>query len=173
MSDFPPIGDVQESERVAVTNGDASHLAWLRQRHTALSAERHMDIEVPGYDGRLILRCNPIPWPTVARVQSLLGTNDRDGRGLLTAQCDVLIAACREVLCRRERDAEPEPIDPHGEPRRIDPDLADLLGSGTTTARATLQWLFPSEVAISAAAGELLDWTRTAGTETNEELAGE
>lgn len=153
-------------------NGQASHLAWLRTRHEALSADRHLDVEVPGYEGRLVLRFGPVPWSAIARTQTLASRDDREGRGLLAANMDVLIAACREVLFRDE-DGSLATIDPSGEPRRIDPELATVLGIDSTSARDTLRWLFPSEVAIGVAAGEVLDWTRRMGTETADELMGE
>lgn len=167
------MSELDETREIAHTNGDASHLAWLRKRHDELSEDRTLDLPVPGYDDRLVLRCGPVPWATIARVQNLVGRReDRDGRALLAAQADTIIAACRDVLLRHTDGGELEAIDPSG-PRRIDPELATLLGSGTTSARATLLWLFPSEVGLSIAAGQLLDWTRTMQSDVADELVGE
>lgn len=160
-------------QHTAPANGDVSHLAWLRKRHDELSADRTLDVFVPGYHDRLALRCGPVPWPVVARVQTLLTRTDRDGSALLAAQSDMLIAACRDVLVRNTPEGELESIDPSGEPCRVGRELADTLGSGTTSARATLAWLFPSEVALSSAANDLFEWTRTTNSETADELAGE
>lgn len=143
-----------------------SHLDWLRARHSALKADRHLDLEVPGYEGRLVIRCGPIPWPVLAKMQRRM-TDDADGRGLLVANQDAIIAATREVLF------DGAPIDPSGETRKLDPGLADLLGSGTTTARDLLSWLFPHELNIATAAGELGAWTQDATASTNEEFVGE
>lgn len=150
-------------------NGNGSHLAWIRQRHEALGAERHLDKPVPGYGERLVLRFRPVPWNVVAKVQSVIaaGTPDRDGRGALMANVDVLVAATTDVLM------DDKPIDPSGEARRFDPELAQLLGSETATARETLLWLFPTEIAVSMMAGELLEWTRDAGADLATELVGE
>jgi hypothetical protein len=51
--------------------------------------------------------------------------------------------------------------------------LADLLGSETTTALGTLLWLFPSEIAVGIAAGQLSEWSTNADTELSESIAGE
>jgi len=159
------------ADETAALNG-ASHLAWLRTRHDALTADRHLDLEVPGYEGRLVMRFGPVPWSAIAKTQALANREDRDGRALATANMDVLIAACREVLFRDEA-GDLIPVDPDGEPRRLDPELATLLGLEATSARDTLRWIFPSDVAIAVAAGELLTWTQRMDTETAEELAGE
>jgi hypothetical protein len=143
-----------------------SHLDWLRARHDVLKADRHHDLEVPGYEGRLVIRCGPIPWPVLAKMQRQLA-DDADGRGLLVANQDAIIAATREVLF------DGAPIDPSGEPRKLDPALAELLGSDTKTAREMLTWLFPHELNIATAAGELGAWTQDANAETNRQFVGE
>lgn len=153
-------------------NGNASHLAWLKTRHEALTADRHLDLEVPGYDGHLILRLGPVPWSAIAKTQTLASREDRDGRALALANMDVLIAACRDVLYRDDA-GDLIPVDPSGESRRIDPELAALLGLDSTSARDTLRWIFPSEVTLAVAAGEVLEWTRRMDTETADELTGE
>ena len=163
----------RREQAAAQLNGNASHLAWLKTRHEALTADRHLDLEVPGYDGRLVLRCGPVPWAAMARVsQALASREDREGRGALAGNMDVLIAACREVLFRDDA-GELRPIDPSGTTRRIDPDLAVLLGLESGSARETLRWIFPSEVALAVASGQLLDWTRSMSSEAADELAGE
>lgn len=168
------LGTPGEFERgvAATANGQASHLAWLRTRHEALSADRHLDVEVPGYDGRLVMRFGPVPWATIARAQTLATREDRDGRGLLAANMDVLIAACRQVLFRDDA-GDLASVDPSGEPRRVDPELAELLGIEAKSARDTLRWIFPSEISIGVVAGEVVSWTQSMSTETADELMGE
>lgn len=160
------------TDETPALNGNASHLAWLKTRHQALTADRHVDLDVPGYDGHLVLRFGPVPWSAIAKTQALANRDDRDGRALALANMDVLIAACREVLYRDE-DGELIPVDPSGESHGIDPELAKLFGLDSTSARETLRWIFPSEVTLAVAAGEVLEWTRRMDTETAEELTGE
>jgi hypothetical protein len=148
-------------------NGNGSGLSWIRRRHEELSADRTLDKPIPGYGGRIVMRFGPVPWATITRVQALATRMDRDGANVLQANSDVLIAACREVL------VDGESPDPSGEPVRVDVHLAELLGSETTTARETLRWLFPHEIAISAMAGEVLEWTQSASADIAENLVGE
>ena len=154
-------------------NGGASHLAWLRSRHDALTADRHLDYEVPGYDGRLVLRFGPVPWSAIAKTQALASRDDRDGRALATANMDVLIAACREVMFRDDA-GELGSVDPSGEAHGLDAELGALLGQEFTTARAALRWFFRNEdVAIAVAAGEVLTWTQRMDAETSDAFVGE
>lgn len=156
------------------TNGNASsHLDWLRARHAALTADRSLDVEVPGYQGRLVLRCGPVPWPIVARMQRLVAAPDPQGDALLAAQSDILIAATREVLVRGESGGELVPIDPSGEARRIDPRLAELLVIESSTARRTLLGVFPSEIALGVTAGEVLEWSQLTTADADKVLLGE
>jgi hypothetical protein len=154
-------------------NGNASHLAWLRTRHEALTADRHLDLDIPGYEGRLVVRFGPVPWKAIAKTQALANRDDRDGRTLAHANMDVLIAACREILFRDD-GGELIPVDPSGESRRFDAELGALFGQDFKTAREALRWVYGNnEVAMAVSAGEVLDWTQRMDTETAEELAGE
>jgi hypothetical protein len=163
---------------MAGTNGSngagASHLSWLRTRHDALTADRTLDYEVPGYDGRLVLRFAPVPWSAIAKTQALATRGeDRDGRALAAANMDVLIAACREVMFRDDA-GDLASVDPSGEPHGLDAGLGALLGQEFTTARAALRWFFrDSDVAIAVAAGEVLTWTQRMDAETSEAFVGE
>jgi hypothetical protein len=153
-------------------NGNASHLAWLKSRHEALTADRTKDVEVPGYDGRVVLRCAPVPWRVIGRTQTLANREDREGSALAAANADVVIGACREVLFRYD-DGELRSIDPSGDTRRIDADLAALFGRDVKSAREALRCLIPNEVVVAVVAGEILTWTTDMDNEVAGELAGE
>jgi hypothetical protein len=157
-----------ELDAPAATNGHGgtSHLDWLRRRHEAIKADRTLDVSVPGYSGRLVLRCGPVPWSIMSRVQALMAGDDPEARGALAAMSDAIIASTREVL------VDGKPIDPTGETRRIDERLGELFGADTSSARATLEFIFPNPFAINAAAGELLTWTQEADADSAEEFAG-
>jgi hypothetical protein len=153
-------------------NGDGNGhqptgLDWLRARHDELAQDRTMDYPVPGYSGRLVLRFGLAPWKALAKIQNI-GPGD-DGTALLNVNADVLIAACRAVLVRDDEGALVS-IDPEGQDVRIDKKLADLLDTGTASARETLAWLFPSEVAIGVCASELLQWTQGTDREVTEDF---
>lgn len=166
-TETPENGHVTPSEN----SGGSSHLEWLRERHEAITAERHLDREVPGYDGRLVLRFEPVPWRLTGRLQKLLSADDPDGRALLLANADMLIAACKEVLVRVGDQLVS--VDPSGEPVRIEPRLAELLKLDTRSARDTLLWLFGNEFAVSTMSGEVMEWTRDASAASTDDLLGE
>jgi hypothetical protein len=152
------------------TNGNGGQptaLDWLRARHDELSEDRTMDYPVPGYSGRLVLRLGLAPWKAIAKVNTL---KDDDATALLNVNSDVIIGACRAVLVRAE-DGSLVSIDAEGgDDVRIGQRLAELLDTGTTSARETLRWLFPSEVAIGVCAGELLQWTQGTDREVAEDF---
>lgn len=161
-------------------NGAGSHLDWLRARHAALSEDRTLDLEVPGYEGRLVVRYGPAPWKSSERLQQAmvarLGNGRRDdARALLNAQADVLIAACRDVQFRND-DGELQPLDPTGEPITFGPELAQLVGAdGVESARDVLFWIFgpTGEFGVTVQAGEVLAWTQDATRTANAEFVGE
>lgn len=131
-----------------------------------------MDLPVPGYAGRLVVRYGRVPVSAIARAQELMQKPGRDGEGMLLGNVDFLVAACREVLVRDD-DGELKSPDPSGEPRRFDPELAALLGSETTTARGTVRWLFSNDPAVMVQAGEVMQWTVENREATDEEMLGE
>jgi hypothetical protein len=149
-------------------NGNGSTLEWLRDRHAQLSADRTLDLAVPGYGGRLVLRCGPAPYKPIARMAQL--EDDGTGEGLLKVNADVIIGACRAVLVRDDAGELVSIDQEREEPVRINKRLADLLDTGTTTARETLAWLFPSDVAIGTTAAELLRWTQGAEADIAEDF---
>lgn len=153
-------------------NGARSHLDFLRARHDAITADRSLDLEVPGYQGRLIVRYGRVPWSAIGKAQELFANPGRDYEGTLLAQADFLIAACREILVRDDDD-ELKPVDPSGETRRFDPELSELLGAGTTSARATLRWIFGNDPAVAVQAGAVLEWTVKTDEDTADEFVGE
>jgi len=149
-------------------NGHGSTLDWLRERHAQLSQDRTLDLAVPGYGGRLVLRCGPAPYKPIARMAGV--EDDGSGDQLLKINADVIIGAVRAVLVRDD-SGELVSIDQEKpEPVRINKRLADLLDTGTTTARDTLGWLFPSDVAIGTTAAELLRWTQGAEADIAEDF---
>ena len=155
-ADLPPI-----ALETPPANGNMSALEWLRERHEALKSERTREFEVPGYTGRLVLECRPVPWSVMSRIQPMLAATDRDARGMLVAMCDAIIAACVVV----KLDGEPIGT--------IGPELAALFGDEVTTARGAVEAMFPNGFAINALAGELLGWTQNADADSAGEFTGE
>lgn len=172
----------REPLMLAATNDTAAEsiLDSIRAKRAQHAQERHYDVDVPGYDGLLVLRLEPIPGRTLAalvdrREKSRLPERD------FNLNADVVIVACREVLGRNDV-ADPLVTLPgsDGEPVRIDVRLAELLQmpvTPQTTAREVLRLIFEGanspDVAIIAAGGEYMEWARSADDDVDRELLGE
>jgi hypothetical protein len=171
-------GDVEETtvRPIVAAPGD-SILDAVRKRREALEHDRHLDLELPGYHGCLVLRCGPINAKKLSQVRERV-TRQGAGAALDFAfNADIVIDSCREVLGRRRPEDELEPIDPEGTPVRVDARLAELLGVDAKTARDLLLVLYggaPSpEVAVERAQIELYQWSSGMEPELEEDLLGE
>jgi hypothetical protein len=152
----------------------------IKERRRDHAVEYTYDMLLPGYQGCLAIRCKAIEMDTVAGLPSVARSarNTQNAARLpFTIACDVIIAACQEVVAR-ERYTEPwQPLDRGGESVGLDERLAKTLEIEAPTARLLLVKLFslaPSpQVAISAAADNYVDWLRGADADLDEELLGE
>lgn len=120
----------------------------------------------------MVVRYGRVPWSVISRAQDLLTKPGRDGEGSLLAQVDFLVAACREVLFRTE-GGELQPIDPSGDTRRFDADLATLLEFDTKTARECVRELFKNDPAVAVQAGEVMSWSIDTDADVTDEFVGE
>jgi hypothetical protein len=171
--DERPITDELHEE----TQAPSSLLDTLRAKREERAAERHFDIELPGYDGLLVLRCGPIPGRTLTLLRERSERSKSPERDF-NLNADTLIAACREVLGREQRSHPLRVLpDADGEPVRIDERLADLLQLPATSARDVLRCLFENanspEVAVAYQAGLYMEWAASSLDELDEELLGE
>lgn len=161
---------------LADSNGRASHLDFLRARHEELARDRVLELDVPGYQGRLVVRYGAVPWATVARSAKLAAQENASPDVLFAANADALIAACREVLFRDDA-GELVSVDPNGDARRFDGRLAELLNAGTGSARELLLWVFGGDdgakTRINQQVGQLLEWLSEVDRDAMETLAGE
>lgn len=173
MTAFPPVGPAPAPENGNGAGlGGGAHLDFLRARHEAITADRFLDCEVPGYQGHLVVRYGRVPWAAVAKAAHMMENPGRDGEGLLLAQVDFLIAACREVMFREE-GGELVPVDPSGDVRRFDPELAELFQFEATSARETLRYVFGNDLAVAVQAGRVLTWSQNTDTEADDDFLGE
>jgi hypothetical protein len=150
-------------------------LAQLRKRRAALQQERHVDLEVPGYDGLLLTRYHPLPWETLQeinnRAEKTLRSNPR--KDLIMA-ADVLITACECMLYREDRNADTAKVLGGDSPMRFDKRLAEVMGiEGAVTARQVLFGIFPDDLGITSTYVSLMEWQGEGDVETDDELAGE
>lgn len=155
---------------------DGSFLERVRARRAEQRAERHIDIDLPGYGGDVVLRFGPVSWEVVQQVADR-AQKGKDPRRMLNAQADLLIAACREVLVRV--DGEVGPI-VEGETVRFDAQLGAALGIPADDARTARSVLFEAfslanapDIAVAGVAVELQQWMGETDAEIDQALLGE
>lgn len=156
-----------------------SLLDSLRDERQAIAEERHLDVVVPGWHGKIGLRLGPIPPRDVQRmVEANRRSKSKEADTDLIA--DTLIAATRCVLGRSNEDDDFAPITSYdGQPVGLDAEFIDLLGLDVPrpTARAVLFALFAQAnapgLAITSLNGDYLDWVRSSDRDIDEEFRGE
>lgn len=161
------------------TNGNgvapSSVIAQLRRRRAALQQERHIDLEVPGYDGMLLARYHPVAWERLQEInQRVEKTMRSNPRRELIAAVDVLINACECMLYREARGGNTAKVLGGDNPMRYDKRLAETMGvEGVATARDVLFGLYPDDLSITSTYVELMEWQGEGETEVDDELVGE
>jgi hypothetical protein len=166
----------EEARPIQAAPGD-SVLDAVRKRREALAYDRYFDLDVPGYNGCLVIRCGPIDATKLAQVRERLTRTGGGAKLDYAFNADIIIDSCREVLARRRPADTLESIDPEGELVRIDARLAELFGVETKRARDLLRVLYegaPSpEVAVERAQIDLYQWSSGMEGELEEEMLGE
>lgn len=165
------------TEIKAVENGHEpkgpSILGALREQHARSRQERHKDVPVPGYGGKLVVRYGVIDLNEVGKISDgVVKTETREDQ--LLYELDTLIMACRMVLF------EGKPLHEYPEiksetPIRFDVRLAKALDIDATSAREIVLGVFPRDggpLMISRLAGDLLEWMRGADEASDEEFLG-
>ena len=142
---------------------DGTLLSSLRDKRNKIGSERHLELEIPGYDGELVVRYQPIPWEEAKRITERL-ENSKNPRKELYAQADVLIRACEEVLARVEGKLVPlSTVFPEvgGEPIKFDSRLAKALGFEVVNGsegRSAVLGAFNNDLAVSKQQQDVMEW---------------
>ncbi len=176
----PVNGQAEEPEEPQEAETPSTLLESLRAKRAELAAEQTHEVLVPGYAGRVAIRCGPISGRQQAALLDRLAKSKSPERDV-NLNADYLIAACREVVVRDGYDQPWQSLADvnGGEPVGVEPHLADLLALQPTapTARGVLFSLFalaPSpEVAITIAGGEYIGWAGGINEELDEAYLGE
>lgn len=161
-----------------------SPLAALRERRESLRRDRHLDLEVPGWDGLLVARYGP-PEPGAmtryAEQATILARENRDDAALV-ASTDILVGLCREILTRGDDGDLVSLAELAGESDaiRYDERLAEHLGYEATSAREVVWGVFPQhpdgralDYVVQAHANEVVSWLSRVDEEADDVLAGE
>ena len=171
-------------DTVAITlaGGNGSVLDVIKARREEIAAEHEYLMYVPGYQRLLAIRCHPLSGAvvTAARTRMERSKNPECDFGLAA---DLLIEACDEVIARKTRQSEWEPIAPDGLPTQLDHRLAEMFGfvpdpeSSLGSARQLVRSLFDKvpapEMSVSVHVGEYLAWCQGEDVDVEEELLGE
>jgi hypothetical protein len=177
-----PVGDGEPGDNGKPEEpGGDSVLEAIRARRKQLDGEQTLVYEVPGYGGLLALELGPIHAQQMTQLRVRRDKSKSPERDF-NLNCDMVLAATRQVLGRARRSDGWRALDPDGVPVRIDGRLGELLQfepepGGGSDARSILRFVFRMansvEFAVQLCAGEYTDWAASASEETEEELLGE
>lgn len=157
------------------SNGKVEHpnlLDELRERRAEIGSDRTMDLEVPGYDGLLVVRYRRLEWDEISKIATKT-EKSKNPRRILLHQVDVLIAACEQVLIVHEGSLKPinEAFPELGdEPVRYDVPLANALGFQAGSAREVVLGLFKLELAVVGHHTDLLEFFGTSSAEADRDF---
>lgn len=133
---------------------------------------RHLDLDVPGFGGDLVLRLGPMGIDAMPTGE---GVDTTSPRAMWNLAADSLIRGTRDVLLRCDEGLVP--INPD-RPSRVDRDLMELLGiTPPERARQCLVALCAQandpEVAVTTLAGAYSEWLAGTADEVHEVVLGE
>lgn len=159
---------------------DRSLIAELKAQRATMGAEHTLDLDVPGWRGKLVLRFGAVSPDQQARLIGRLVEARTKARSQIAAvaNIDLLVAAYRCALARA-RDGELAVIPgADGEPAGLKELVVDVLELGeATTARAAMRALYAGanspEAALQAHGTEWNEWATEESEEVDERFAGE
>ena len=170
-----------EPTRVALppTHGQASLLDALREERARLGGDKHLDVIIPGWRGKIGLRLGPIPAKVLHTiVERSNRTKSQEKESEMMA--DTLIAACQAVVARVSEQDEFEVIeDDEGNPVQVDASLVEMIGLDIPrpSSRAVLYALFANanapSLALAHVNAEYMQWVRESDIDLDEEFRGE
>lgn len=147
-----------------------SPLARLREIRESFKGERHIDLDVPGYQGILVARYQPVLWETLKKIGKRAEKSKANPEFEVLAAADTLAHACIGMYCREE-DGSLTEVTFEGEPCRYDHGLASHLGfdEPSLTVRQIVRATFPDSLALVAHYGDVMEWQ--AGVEQEADAA--
>lgn len=155
-----------------------NELGRLRQLHKKLHEKRTIDIDVPGYEGELVVRYHGLDWNDVSKIMTRIQSMKPVRKGVtereLFAMIDTMIAACEEIFWRDPETLKLSALDQDA-PLRFDVRLYRLFmdGEEPTSAREAVRRLFNNDMALVSHHGELVEFLNGASEGAAEDLVGE
>lgn len=161
-------GVADEVEGPVEASAVSSPMGRLRARREELRAERHIDLEVPGYASELVVRYGPVAWDDLRAIADKM-VKSKNPRADLYGQVDTLIAACQEILVRVDGDLQ---AIVEGETTRFD-GMPALLDFEADNARQAVLGTFNNDLAVTTVHNRLASWMDGTDAEVDEEFLGE
>ena len=147
-----PVGPVQDGDMQSV-------IASLREHRNQLGANSApLELEVPGYDGLLLIRYRWVSLKDLSKNTENLQRIKESNEQNVAAAADTLIGTCDEFLVRV--GDELQPLSDNGVPITFgDTRLVGLLGFDTPkTVRDAVRSVFGNEYALIKTASVIIEW---------------
>jgi hypothetical protein len=163
---------------VTATNGHSdspSLLDNLRKARKEIGTDKYLDLEIPGYNGELVARYHRLDWD-VLRAIARKAEKSKNPRKELNAQCDVLIAACEQILIRHQGVLKPLNVafpELGEEPVRYDNRLTKALDFEAPNARGAVFGTFSNDLAVTYQHNELSSWMGESSQDEDEDFSQE
>lgn len=194
--DMPDGADIPEEafeaeEGISVELGQ-SLLEAIQGRREHLELEQHVDLPIPGYDDRFLMRYRALPIVEIQQIAKKHGAHiggrgsvevsaDVEARKTRAAAADILIAASMEAAIANDGKRIPLHKIVGGGPVRFgDPRLAaaavrglDEEAAKKLKARQIVQKILPREMTLVSHQAELVEWMQKADERVNDALSGE
>lgn len=180
MSEANETQDDQDVEIEAQDDRPNNLMEALRRKRQEAIKIKYLELDVQGYGGLLaVTYTNAVEW---LAMRDLMRKAERDKapQAVLWANIDLLVRCTVAIKVRLSTD-EPyetvmDPVTGSPAPWGGSPMVKFFaLESVVTdpTARNVMRKVFPSDIAISAAAGRIMSWIQDMDTDAGEETSGE
>lgn len=142
MSDAP---QTTPSADESMTKGAPRYggaLAGIAQRHEEIRSEKTLDLQIPGYEGKMKVRYRLLPEAEMDRLADRIDENTRGASGMtvsLEVEADMLVAMCDRVFVREpeQEDAAWQVLEDETGPVRFEGRFAAILKQAGATINDT------------------------------------
>jgi hypothetical protein len=166
------------TQEAPAAHAAGSILGQLAARRAELAQGRKpLDLEVPGYSGKLWVRYRFVSYEVMAKASARFAKEKLpDEQRDLVGCIETLITCCDEVMVADDAGVLRPLAAELGDPRPVrfdDTRLADVLGYEATRAREVVRGLFENEYAIITQAAQVSEWLASEAPEVDRDLLGE
>jgi hypothetical protein len=132
-----------------------------------------LDLDVPGYDGILVIRYKWVPFSEISKNSEVLKRIGNQSALAVAACCETLISTCVEFLIRAE-DGELHPLSQDDVPITfLDKRLAEALGfDASLGSRDYVRSTFSNDYALIETANTVMEWLQDTSKGVNKDFLG-